>query len=511
MSVLGGQKHFPIGIRYSFWGGVCYMSGIQENINQFVRVLPLLSCLLFVVTGPSCVRPAGSRMDQHGIQTPDHFGGNASERTPFADGWISDFNDASLDELIQEALEHNYNLQAAAARVEAAHASFQSANAGWKPTLNLSQNDSRSKTVFNPFAGELQSRYINRFDLGLNLSWELDIWGQLRSQSRAAFADLEAAETIYMSAYLSLAANTAAAWFNLIESELQVRLNEETLESFEANLQVVEESFRRGIPNRALDVRLTRANVENARSNLALRQRQRDAAKRSLETLLGRYPSAEMEVTPALPVINASVPTGLPSELLLRRPDILTAERQLAAATERLKASRRSLLPSIRLTSSLGTTSNELSDLLDPERLAMSLAGSLTQPLYQGGRLRANMRLSDARVKESLAQFSQTVLTAFQEVETSLAAEHFLLEQETALRASATESMEAEKLAKEQYERGLVDIITVLESERRAFNARSSLLNLSNLRLQNRLDLYLALGGHFSPERTTDAAEEVEN
>lgn len=495
-----------------YLGGACYMFDSQKNRENFAGLLTLLCglSLVSVLVGPGCVRPVGSHMGQHGVQTPDQFGGQGASGPAFEDGWIADFQDASLEALIQEALERNYNLQAAAGRLEAAHASFQSANAGWKPTLNLSQSDSRSKTVFNPFAGELQSRYINRFDLGVNLSWELDIWGRLRSQSRAAFADLEAAETIYMSAYLSLAANTAAAWFNLIESELQVKLNEETLESFEANLQVVEESFRRGIPNRALDVRLTRANVESARSNLAVRKRQRDAAKRSLETILGRYPSAEMEVSHALPVIRHAVPTGLPSELLLRRPDILTAERQLAAATERLKASRRSLLPSIRLTSSTGTTSNELVDLLDPERLAMSLAGSISQPLYQGGRLRANIRLSDARVKESMAQFSQTVLTAFQEVETLLAAEHFLQEQEAALRASATESMEAEQLAKEQYERGLVDIITVLESERRAFNARSSLLNLSNLLLQNRLDLYLALGGHFSPERPVDATEEIE-
>jgi len=490
---------------------VCYMAGNQENIGKMNQVLSVLCSLLFVMASSGCVRPAGSHLDQHGVQSPDQFGGQASETVPFEDGWVADFKDDSLETLITEALEHNYNLQAAAARVEAAHASFQSANAGWKPTLNLSQNDSRTKTVFNPFAGTLQSRYINRFDLGVNLSWELDVWGRLRSQSRAALADLEAAETVYMSAYLSLAANTAGAWFNLVESELQVRLNEETLESFEANLQVVEESFRRGIPNRALDVRLTRANVESARSNLALRKRQRDAAKRALETILGRYPSAEMEVTSDLPSLENTVPTGLPSELLLRRPDILTAERQLAAATERLKASKRSLLPSIRLTSSAGTTSNELADLLDPERLAMSLAGSLSQPLYQGGRLRANIRLSDARVKEAMAQFSQTVLTAFQEVETLLAAENFLLEQETALRVSTTESIEAETLAKEQYERGLVDIITVLESERRAFNARSSLLNLSNLRLQNRLDLYLALGGHFSEEWPVDTGEEVEH
>ena len=447
-----------------------------------------------------CVGPTSSHIHTHSIPTPASFTGSTQQAQPFEDGWIDEFQDTRLEPLIIEALAANYDLKAASSRVAAAQASFQSANAGWKPQLNLNQNDSRSKTVFNPFAGELQSRYINRFDLGVNLSWELDLWGRLRSQGRAALADLQSTESDYMSARLSLAANVAAAWFNLIESELQVRLNEETVQSFESNLEVVEESFQRGIPNRALDVRLTRANVESARSNLYIRKRQRDAAVRSLEILLGRYPSAELEATPNLPRIDLPIPTGMPSELLLRRPDIFSAERRLAAAAERLKISRKNLLPSFRLTSSTGTSSNELTDLLDPERLALSIAGSLTQPLYQGGRLRANIRLSDARYQESLAQFSQIVLRAFQEVETLLAAESFLKYQESALQATSVESSEAETLAKEQYERGLVDIITVLESERRAFNARSSLISAANLRLQNRLSLYLALGGHYSGE-----------
>ena len=455
-----------------------------------------------------CVKAPSSHFDQHKINTPESFAGATDQAQVFEDGWVDDFQDQKLEVLILEALESNYDLQAASSRVAAAQASFQSANAGWKPQLNLNQSDSRSKTVFNPFAGPLQSRYINRFDLGFNLSWELDLWGRLRNQGRAALADLQASESDYMSARLSLAANVAASWFNVIESELQVRLTEDTVHSFESNLKVVEESYKRGIPNRALDVRLTRANVESARSNLQIRKRQRDATVRSLEILLGRYPSAELETTPRLPILTGTVPTGMPSELLLRRPDIFSAERRLAAATQRLKVSRKSLLPSIRLTSSVGTSSNELTDLLDPERLALSIAGSLTQPLYQGGRLRANIRLSDARLQESMAQFSQTVLRAFQEVESLLAAETFLKDQETALQATSEESSEAEILAKEQYERGLVDIITVLESERRAFNARSSLINVANLRLQNRLSLYLALGGHFRGEPLDDSTNQ---
>ena len=386
--------------------------------------------MIVVILISGCVQPAKSNLPQHGIQAPTTFGGASSTNLPFEDGWVDDFNDPNLEDFIHEALEENFDLKAASARVSAAQASFQSANAGWKPQLSLNQGNSRSKTVFNPFAGPLQSRYINRFDLGANLSWELDIWGRLRNQGRAALADMQAVESDYLAARLSLAANVAAAWFNAVEAELQLKLAEETLQSFESNLKVVEESYQRGIPNRALDVRLTRANVESARSNLHIRKRQKDASVRSLEILLGRYPAAEVTVATKLPYLNGPVPAGLPSEILLRRPDILAAERRLAATIQRLKVSKKNLLPSIRLSSSVGTSSNELTDLLDPERLALSIASSLTQPLYQGGRLRANVRQSDARMQESIAQFSQIVLNAFQEVETRMAAEVFLKDQE---------------------------------------------------------------------------------
>ena len=248
-----------------------------------------------------CIKTPTPQVDTHTIDTPASYVGATEKAQPFEDGWVDDFQDDTLEILILEALESNYDLQAASSRVAAAQASFQSINAGWKPQLNLSQSDSRSKTVFNPFAGPLQSRYINRFDLGVTLAWELDLWGRIRSQGQAALADLQASELDYMAARLSLAANVAAAWFNVIESELQVRLNEETLNSFKSNLKVVEESYQRGIPNRALDVRLTRANVESTRSNLLVRKRQRDAAVRSLEILLGRYPSAELTDHPSSP------------------------------------------------------------------------------------------------------------------------------------------------------------------------------------------------------------------
>jgi outer membrane protein TolC len=239
-----------------------------------------------------------------------------------------------------------------------------------------------------------------------------------------------------------------------------------------------------------------------------LQIRFRDAAGRSLEVLLGRYPADEIEIAAKLPEITTEVPPGLPSGLLKRRPDLVAAERRFAASVERVKASKKELLPTISLSASGDAASSELSELLDYERLTARLAANLAQPIFQGGRLIAGIKLSDANSRQALASYSQAVLVAFQEVETFLAWDDYLRDEEIALRKSSKESAAAEDLAWQQYQRGLANIITVLESQRRAFNARSSLIRVMNDRLQNRLNLYLALGGDFNPPNVEVAEAE---
>jgi outer membrane protein TolC len=188
----------------------------------------------------------------------------------------------------------------------------------------------------------------------------------------------------------------------------------------------------------------------------------------------------------------------LPSDLLHRRPDLIAAERQLAASLERVKIAKKDLLPTISLSSSTGTSSGELRDILDPDLLIWNIAGNLTQPIFQGGRLLAGIDLANANSRSALANYAQVALNAFRELESLLAAEGFLQDELSASEQAAIESVAAEELAWQQYQRGLVDIITVLESQRRAFTAQSSLLSVMNNRLANRINLYLALGGNFA-------------
>jgi outer membrane protein, multidrug efflux system len=193
-----------------------------------------------------------------------------------------------------------------------------------------------------------------------------------------------------------------------------------------------------------------------------------------------------------------SVPAGLPSELLLRRPDILRAEYRAAARQQDLQAAWKSLLPSFKLTADGSTASTKLRDLLDERKLVASLAEGLTQPIFRGGRLKAEVKIAEAERDELAAAYGSTALKAFQEVETALAAEAYLDRQIDALRQFAADSKEAEELALTNYVRGLTTMVTVLEAQRRSFDSRSALIRAENERLQNRIDLHLALGGDFT-------------
>ena len=479
-----------------------------KNVRLNWRLMWLTAAAVVTISG--CATSPENQSAKLDVEVPAQFSDEAAVSNTFDQlSWLMDFNDPQLLGLVDEALLNNRDLQAAAARLEAAGASMRVVDSARHPQLGGSANASVRNTILERPDGSLDRGTVDSYGLGLNLFWEIDVWGKLKNRSQAAMADLEEQAALYQAAQFSLAANTLKSWFTTVEAELLLQLANETLEVFEQNLQVVEASYKRGLPDRALDVRLTRANVEGARSTKYFRERMRDASGRSLETLLGRYPADAVEVVGSLPVLNFEIPPGLPSELLSRRPDLIAAERRLAGSLERVKVAKKEMLPTLSLTSNAGNSSGELRDILDLERVLWNVAGNLAQPIFQGGRLIAGVDLADANSRQALASYAQTVLSAFREVETLLAAEDYLREELSALERAAAESVAAEGLAWQQYQRGLVDIITVLESQRRAFNAQNALLNAFNDRLANRINLYLALGGDFGRPEPVVAVEKV--
>jgi NodT family efflux transporter outer membrane factor (OMF) lipoprotein len=247
----------------------------------------------------------------------------------------------------------------------------------------------------------------------------------------------------------------------------------------------------------SLDVRLSESNVADAEALLYLRKNQLQKIKRQLETLVGHYPSGSIELSSSLSPELKAVPAGLPADIVKNRPDLIAAEKRLASSYARVIESKRALYPRLSLTASGGTSTNELKNLLDGDFSVWNLIGNLLQPLFQSGKLRAGVDLAKARELEVLALYAQSVLNAYAEVETALEAEGLLAKREKALRTAVDQAIAARNLAQTRYARGLTDLIEVLESQRQAFLSQSQHLIVKRQRLENRIDLYLALGGDF--------------
>ncbi len=455
-----------------------------------------------VVAAGGCAVVPERDSGEPGVRVPPQWTAAAEEESAAGvEPWLDDFDDPGLAALAREAVGASFELEAAAARVDAALARAVIAGADRLPVIAASVDASRVRRGITSESIRAASLRTNRYAAGIDISWEADLWGRLGNRARAGALDVEVSAGQFEAARLTLAANIARAWFDAAQSSLQLQLAQSTVASFESTLEVIEDRFRRGL-NSALDVRLARANVSGAVSRREAGKVSLDGQRRRLEVLAGRYPGGEVETRNTLPSIARAVPAGLPAELLTRRPDVVAAQRRLGAADERATAASKNRLPRIVLTGVGGTASGELENLLYTESLVWSLAGGLVAPVFEGGRLKAQADAADAESREALAAYGQTLLEAFREVETALGAERYLAAQEAALSAAAEESVLAETLALEQYRAGLVEIVTLLESQRRSFDAQQALIEVKNRRLQNRIDLYLALGGDFDSPAT---------
>ena len=424
--------------------------------------------------------------------------------------WWHEFGDAALTSLIEEALQSNHSIAAAVSRLEAALAQATVAGVDAYPQLSAAGAGQRAKQNFPGFpldlpnsddttssgGGGILSNTSNSFAISLNVSWELDLWGRIRSARRAARADVEAGAAQLAAVELSIAGLTAKAWFATIEANQQLALAEETVDSYRTTAEQVRSRYERGVRS-ALDLRLALSEKARAEAGAEARREELDGTTRQLEILLGRYPAAAVASTGVLNRPLGRIPAGLPSELIARRPDLVAAERRLAASGARVVEARRALYPRLSLTGSSGTGSEELEDLVDSDFAEWSLAANLLQPIFQAGRLRAGVRGADARRDQALADFATAALGAYAEVESLLFAEEHMDGRIRHLREAAEQSSAARGLAEERYRGGLDGYITVLAAQRAALATRSTLIQARQQRLATRVDLFLALGGGF--------------
>ena len=394
------------------------------------------------------------------------------------DGWLDDLKMTELSTFVDEVLTNNPDFTAKVSR------------GNLFPTVNANFGASRQH-VSNP------SVTGNSLSLGFDARWEADVWGRLSAQTAASEASYNAARYDVAGARLSLAAQVSQAWFDSMEAQAQTELAQRTVESYERAVRVVEKRFARGLST-GLDLRLITSNLEASRASLNARVNQRDEQKRRLEILAGRYPAAKIMATGHMPNLSADVPVGLPMSLLERRPDLQAAKQRLLSAGYNSQASNKALLPSLSLTASGNNSSGNFTDLLKFDNIFWNLLGNITQPLFQGGKLRYGAKAAQELFEAEKQVFARTLLAAFKEVEDALSSERSLKEQVKHTEKAAANAMAAEKVALDQYGRGLIKISVLLESQRQSLGQQSQLLSIKKQRINNRIALHLALGGDFS-------------
>lgn len=403
-------------------------------------------------------------------------------------GWLANLNSPLLTELVAEGLVHNNNLIATASHVDGAQALYLQASSAMSPQVGLSLGSTSG--------GALEGSGSNSFNVGVQASWEADLWGRLRSGNIAARESLAAAQADFEFAKQSLAANVARAYLIAVEAEKQLELAKLSVGTVEETLRIVQVQYDNGLSDEQ-NLSLVKSDFASAQESLASSEAGVRDAKRALELLLGRYPSAEITLDTQLPEAQITPPIGLPSDLLERRPDLIAAERRVAAAFNRVDQAKAAKLPNLSLSTSVGGSTPSLSNILNPANLAWQAASSLVTPLIDGGRLDAQVDAATAEQKAAVASYAQAALTAFGDVEQALDQGVVLQRRIALLETALKEAENAERIARLQFDEGEIALLDVLTIQQRVFSARRNVLSLKRTQVAQYIDLNLALGGSW--------------
>ncbi|ODS24997.1 hypothetical protein AB835_00375 [Candidatus Endobugula sertula] len=468
------------------------------NTKKTVSIHILCACIALALIGCAGTRTQddeaiNAKLAGHTTFTPQSWATSVDEsqlKNAQDIDWLSSFHDTLLVDLVKQAMANNPDLMAASANVERVNALAVQAGAQLKPQANLAFASSRAGAASSSIPE------ISNQALSIQLNWEVDLWRRISAGQRAAVASAEAAAADYQYAQHSLAAATAKAYFIAIEAYRQVSILKEILASLEETFRIVNVQYKNGLAS-AQDVALTKSDLASTREQLVIREASQREALRALEVLLGRYPKGELAVKTNLPTLPPMPPLGVPSDILERRPDLVASERRVAAAFNAVAQAKAARLPQLSLTSTLGGASNALSDITDPANVTWQLASNLLAPLFDGGVRKAQVEIATAEQKQALATYAQTALSAFNEVETNLDLANTLVQRENALSVALAEAEKAYRIAQLRHKEGEISLIDLLAMQQRVLSTSSSQLSVQRLALEQRVNLFLALGGHW--------------
>ncbi len=428
--------------------------------------------------------------------------------------WWDAFDDSSFIKVLAEFNENNPDLKTLASRLKVAKQVLKINKAIRVPSFNVGINGSSRKQNLSAFGlsddffgGEPDSSQLNNtgggvnsfsssnFGLNLTMQWEIDVWGRVFNSVSAAKKNYESVHSDLTFLAFSMKIQLAKLYFSTVEAYEQFELSTETYNSVSELAGMVSARYDKGLRS-SLDLRLTKSSVSTSKAQMESRRQIYIALTRRLESMLGKYPRGTYKVNKKLasnfPVISA----GVPSQILNRRPDIKSSLFKLQAASHEKAEAISSFLPKFILTGSAGTSSNELSDILNNDYQVWSQGLSVGLPLFQGGSLRANKIIADQTLKIAKQDLIKVIINAYSEVEQALHAEtsnDILLDAYT---DAAEQAEAAYKLSRERYDSGLVDLIAVMDSQQRWFIARSQVLIAKKNKIDTRLNLLLAFGGN---------------
>lgn len=401
------------------------------------------------------------------------------------------FSDENLTRTVGLALSHNPDLKVAQSQLSEAGFNLKKTRSGLFPEIAASGSASRNQRArnANTFGG---GQITNVFSAGLDVSWEVDVWGRIRSGVSASAADRAAIAADYADAGQSLAAQTMQAWFSLVAAEKSLDLDHRRVASFSETTKLVNRRFEVGQGSLA-DLELARTDLSNAEADVQASRDERDQAARRIQILTGRAPDARVAAQ-NWPSLRRSVPAGLPSDLLRQRPDVVAAYARIRAADARVKVAHADLFPSFLLTVSGGRNSDTLSDLARSSFDTWGLLANVSAPIFDAGERRAELGAAGQRAEQAFSRYQSTVLQALEEVENALGSESYLVREETRRLAALDAARRATALTQRNYEAGTDDLLTLLEAQRRVFTTEQNTINLRASRLSNRVALALALG-----------------
>lgn len=413
---------------------------------------------------------------------------------PIRDTWWQDFGSPQLDALVDEALRSAPDLRIQGERVVQAELALRQAGASLFPALNLS-GSSGSRNV--------DGNESSATDLDLGASYELDLWGRIAAGMDASRASLAATRFDHDAARLSIGASVATTWFQVLALQERVGIARQNLATAERVLRVVQARYDNGAAS-ALELSQQRSTVLSQRKAIEPLEVQLRQTRSALAILLGRNPQASFATDEQLAALQVpAIEVGLPSALLLRRPDLAASEARLAAAAANIAAARAALLPGISLSAGAGVGSAALLSLADTTR-TLSISASVLQKIFDGGRLRAEVDIERSRQRELVETHRRAILTALKEVEDALADGVRDANQESAQREILTEAQRSLRLAELRYREGADSLLGVLDAQRALFSAQDQLAQLRLARLTDAVNLYKALGGGWSAGRAGD-------